>query len=247
MNRNVLVPPMAVSLWGEDMSLLTPWVTTVLGTALFVTGGWLAQLSPSPEAPTPTKLRDVVSPSKLSKTKSSVPKALTQTKPESRAVEQKETTPAVKADATSPAPASPKRQLVVLASHATKQAQPKDCPPLFVLFFGKNKKQPFPIRRSKWRSLKAWFKKHNDTTLVLRGYADGKGAKAYNLLLSYHRAQTVQALLLKEGFPSQRIRLEARGNLDNQRARNVRGNQRRVVLNVPGYESCERQRREEQL
>ncbi|TNE51693.1 MAG: hypothetical protein EP343_03165 [Deltaproteobacteria bacterium] len=247
MNRNALIPPVAVSLWGEDLSLLTPWVTTVLGAALFVTGGWLAQVSPSPEASAPMKVRDVVSPSTSSKAKPSAPNTLAQGKPESHAAENKETAPAVRADVTSPAPVSPNPRLVVLASHTTKQAQPKDCPPLFVLFFGKNKKQPFPIRRSKWRSLKAWFKKHNDTTLVLRGYADGKGAKAYNLLLSYHRAQTVQALLLKEGFPSQRIRLEARGNLDNQRARNVRGNQRRVVLNVPGYESCERQRREEQL
>lgn len=246
LNLNTTSP--SAALWGEDFSVLIPWLTTVFGTFALLGGGWLQGES----SPKPTTYKEASKAPAHWKAAPVRSRAIVKVQAKPSAVVQNKARPAkpLVRHTVTPKPAPQPRlkpRLLVLASHTKRHVDPKECPPLFVLYFGKNKKKPFAVARKKWRKLVRWLRKHKSRTLVLRGFADGNGAKAYNLVLSYYRAQAVQSLLLEQGLPKRRIRVEARGNLQNRGIRKRRGNQRRVVLAVPGYESCERRINEEQL
>lgn len=56
------------------------------------------------------------------------------------------------------------------------------------------------------------LKAHPELQIILRGHADPRGDKFYNMELSLKRAEVVKAYLIKEGIGPQRIKLEAYGS-----------------------------------
>lgn len=86
--------------------------------------------------------------------------------------------------------------------------------------------------------LRDWLLAHPEAVLSVEGHADATGGEAFNLLLSFSRAQAVAAWLERVGAPKERIAPRAAGtNPPTVAPANVVSN-RQVILQIEGVEPC---------
>jgi general secretion pathway protein A len=71
---------------------------------------------------------------------------------------------------------------------------------------------------------------HPETQLVLRGYSDNSGVRAYNVKLSEFRADMVKTYLVGRGVPGESIQTIAMGPIDDDAT--IQGSMRKVVIEI---------------
>jgi OOP family OmpA-OmpF porin len=115
---------------------------------------------------------------------------------------------------------------------------PRDCPPLFPVFFKFNSALP-QLDESAVSALVRWLLDHPETTLVVDGHSDSHGTAAANFELSRRRADEVVLRFTAQHLPRKRIARRAFGQytplvgLPELSAGN-----RRVDLSVQGAPDC---------
>lgn len=86
--------------------------------------------------------------------------------------------------------------------------------------------------------LSDWLRKHADAKLLIEGHADALGPEAINLVLSFARAKSVSALLVRFGIPADRMTVRAAGA--EGAATNIDPRDRRVDVSVEGVNACKK-------
>ncbi len=236
-------------LWQEDLATVVPITTTLFGVAAILGAAWLYQPTTNT---TPQQQLQVNSPqqSHIPLPMRSSQKEKLESKQKTSTVTKSKVTAVVSSQSLSkkrvqkqtvPSKRKPQaRHKIASSNRLSKREILGDCPPLFTLYFGRNKRAPFHAPHARLKTLVSWLRAHPKTTLEVRGHADGKGAKAYNLLLSFYRANTVSRLLLRAGLPRHRMQIRAFGNLqrNSTSSPHQRTSQRIVSFQVPGYSAC---------
>jgi outer membrane protein OmpA-like peptidoglycan-associated protein len=140
----------------------------------------------------------------------------------------------------------PSTTTTTTAPATTTSTEPEvdlDCPPLFVVNFEIGAATPMPDTIDDYVVPMAdWLSSNPDTILLVEGHADSTGSEDGNLALSYRRAEAVVAELTAAGIPEDRLSARGLGQYqalvgeppDSER-------NRRVTMQVPGYEACELQ------
>lgn len=86
--------------------------------------------------------------------------------------------------------------------------------------------------------LRAWLATHTGAVLSVEGHADATGPEAYNVVLSYKRAEAAAAWLAQAGTAPERIAARAAGTrAPSRQAANAVSN-RQVILQIEGVEPC---------
>ena len=79
----------------------------------------------------------------------------------------------------------------------------------------------------------AYLNQHAQSKLIITGHADAVGSNAYNQLLGYRRAQTMQKYFVSKGLAGNRISIESKGEnepvADNKSDEGRAKNRRSVV------------------
>jgi len=87
-------------------------------------------------------------------------------------------------------------------------------PEEFIVFFDWNKADVTPEAASILDSVVAAAKKMGDTKVVATGFTDTSGSAAYNMGLSVRRAESVKAVLTRDGIPAENITTIGKGQED---------------------------------
>jgi len=81
----------------------------------------------------------------------------------------------------------------------------------------------------------AYLNQNNQATLKITGYTDETGTKDYNQELGYKRAQSLQHYFESKGIPSNKIKIESKGENEpaaNNKTKEGRANNRRTVITI---------------
>ena len=117
--------------------------------------------------------------------------------------------------------------------------QRADCPPLFMIRFPLGSAMPMTDLGSEPAALASWLAEHTEASLLLDGHADAAGSEQANLALSFRRAEAAAAVLIQAGIAADR--LQPRGFGEYQPLPGIEPDSernRRVTMQVPGYEQC---------
>ena len=117
----------------------------------------------------------------------------------------------------------------------------QDCQPLVAIAFQLGSTKPIITdARPALDGLVAFLKRHPDARVSVEGHADAVGPEDYNLLLSYRRAKAVVLLLSSSGVTEDRMVISAAGEFALlEGVPGDSGENRRVLLQVKGAESCQ--------
>lgn len=146
----------------------------------------------------------------------------------------------------SPAPA-PLEQAPPAAKTGAGESSPAQLPireatclPAVSIAFPNNSAQPLlDGAQAQLEPLLKWLKEHGDATLLVEGHADPRGGEAYNVMLSYSRAQAVIAWLAGLGVEKRRTTPLAAGTaLPNDPSLVVADN-RMALLQMAGVANCQ--------
>lgn len=74
--------------------------------------------------------------------------------------------------------------------------------------------QILPAGRDNLRSLAQSLQQYPGTEVLIVGHTDSQGSDSYNMGLSLRRAQAAKNYLVQQGIPSDRIRIEGRGETE---------------------------------
>lgn len=114
------------------------------------------------------------------------------------------------------------------------------CLPVVSIAFPYNSVQPILEGvQVRLEPLLDWLKGHPDATLVVEGHTDPRGGEAYNLMLSYSRAQAVISWLSSLGLEKQRVTPLAAGKAPPNSPAITVGANRMALLQVPGVAHCQ--------
>jgi len=103
-----------------------------------------------------------------------------------------------------------------------------DCPPEIYFSFAINATTPKWLdRKKKIKLIKGWLKNHPQDSILLSGYASPSGTVEHNLLLSYQRAKSVKALLMRAGIDQNQLIIRAFGEYAISRGRPESTSQRK--------------------
>ncbi len=86
--------------------------------------------------------------------------------------------------------------------------------------------------------LRDWLLAHQGAIISVEGHADATGPEAYNVLLSYKRAETVAAWLINSGAPAAQIATRAAGVSPPVHWTTEMQSNRQVILQIEGVEAC---------
>ena len=81
----------------------------------------------------------------------------------------------------------------------------------------------------------AYLNQNNQATLSITGHTDEIGTAGYNKKLGYRRAQSMQLYFESKGIPSNKIKIESKGENEpasNNRTKAGRANNRRTVITI---------------
>ncbi len=102
------------------------------------------------------------------------------------------------------------------------------CPPEIYFSFAMNATTPkWPGRKENIKKVKDWLKNHPQDPILLSGYASPSGTVEHNLLLSYQRAKSVKALLMRAGIDQNQLIIRAFGEYAISRGRPESTSQRK--------------------
>ena len=90
----------------------------------------------------------------------------------------------------------------------------------------------------KTAALRDWLLAHKGAILSVEGHADSTGPEAFNVLLSYKRAEAVAAWLVKAGAPAEQIATRAAGTRPPAHWTTEMQSNRQVILQIEGVEAC---------
>ncbi len=116
-----------------------------------------------------------------------------------------------------------------------------DCPPEIYFSFAINARIPkWPDRKKKIKQIKDWLKNHPRDSILLSGYASPSGTVEHNLLLSYQRAKSVKALLMRAGIDQNQLIIRAFGEhaISRGRPESTSQRKRRVSLLFETTANC---------
>jgi outer membrane protein OmpA-like peptidoglycan-associated protein len=91
---------------------------------------------------------------------------------------------------------------------------------------------------AKAAALRDWLLAHKGAMLSVEGHADATGPEAFNVLLSYKRAEAVAAWLVKAGAPAEQIATRAAGTRRPAHWTTEMQSNRQVILQIEGVEAC---------
>ena len=86
--------------------------------------------------------------------------------------------------------------------------------------------------------LRDWLLAHKEAVLSVEGHADASGPEAFNVLLSYKRAEKVAAWLAQFGAPAAQIATRAAGTRPPAHWTADMQNNRQVILQIEGVAVC---------
>ncbi|MCF6249808.1 MAG: OmpA family protein [Methylococcaceae bacterium] len=116
-----------------------------------------------------------------------------------------------------------------------------DCPPEIYFSFAINATTPkWPGRKENIKKVKDWLKNHPHDPILLSGYASPSGTVEHNLLLSYQRAKSVKALLMRAGIDQNQLIIRAFGEyaISQRRPESTSQRKRRVSLLFETTANC---------
>ena len=116
-----------------------------------------------------------------------------------------------------------------------------ECPPVISFTFATNAIIPKWLgRKEKIKQVKDWLKNHPQDSILLSGHASASGAEEYNLLLSFRRAKSVKALLMRAGIEQNQLIIRAFGEQATPRGqpRSTSRKNRRVSLLFETTANC---------
>lgn len=148
--------------------------------------------------------------------------------------------------ATPPAGASPGQTSSVPRDDAGATIREKSksgeavCLPVVSVAFAYNSAQPIlEGAQAQLAPLLEWLEAHPEATLVVEGHADRKGREAYNVMLSYSRAQAVIAWLVKLGLDRRQLTPLAAGAAQPKNPALSIADNRMALLQVEGVAVCQ--------
>ncbi|TLG75073.1 OmpA family protein [Methylocystis sp. B8] len=113
------------------------------------------------------------------------------------------------------------------------------CLPAISVAFSNNSAQPLlDGAQAQLEPLLKWLKDHGDATLLVEGHADPRGREAYNVMLSYSRAQAVIAWLAGLGIEKRRMTPLAAGAALPKNPSLVVADNRMALVQVAGIANC---------
>lgn len=119
------------------------------------------------------------------------------------------TAPAVADDSNPRAPAGPDFSGDAPSKHRVDDLSASDghnqLEPMAVVLFGFDSAKLSAVDTSQLESAVNWLAAHPRELLVIEGYADPTGSRAYNIALSQRRAEAVNRRLVELGVPPSRI------------------------------------------
>ncbi len=86
-----------------------------------------------------------------------------------------------------------------------------------------------------------WLRKHPEGRLLVEGHTDSKGSEAFNVMLSYARAQAAIAWLVKYGVPQNQTTPLAAGPAQPDDRSLIIADNRMALLRVEGVAPCHNQ------
>lgn len=114
------------------------------------------------------------------------------------------------------------------------------CLPAISIAFSNNSAQPvLDGAQAQLEPLLKWLKDHGDATLLVEGHAGPKGGEAYNVMLSYSRAQAVIAWLAGLGIEKRRMTPLAAGTALPKNPSLVVADNRMALVQVAGAANCQ--------
>lgn len=145
-----------------------------------------------------------------------------------------------------PAPA-PLAQAPPAAREEAKEISPAPLPireatclPAISIAFSNNSAQPLlDGAQAQLEPLLKWLKDHGDATLLVEGHADPRGGEAYNVMLSYSRAQAVIAWLAGLGVEKRRMTPLAAGTAPPKDPSLVVADNRMALVQMAGVANCQ--------
>ncbi len=136
------------------------------------------------------------------------------------------------APAATPAPAA-------AAAPAPESRPPAVCLPIVSIPFDLNSARLKATGLDeKTAALRDWLLAHKGAILSVEGHADSTGPEAFNVLLSYKRAEAVAAWLVKAGAPAEQIATRAAGTRPPAHWTTEMQSNRQVILQIEGVEAC---------
>ncbi len=151
-----------------------------------------------------------------------------------------------RAGESSPAPA-PIEQAPPAAKTRAGESSPAQLPireatclPAVSIAFPNNSAQPLlDGAQAQLEPLLKWLKEHGDATLLVEGHADPRGGEAYNVMLSYSRAQAVIAWLAGLGVEKRRTTPLAAGTALPKDPSLVVADNRMALVQMAGVANCQ--------
>ena len=116
---------------------------------------------------------------------------------------------------------------------------PPPCAPAASIPFERNSAKPIlATAAADAAPLRDWLTRHPQAVLLVEGHTDSTGAEAYNVVLSFKRAQAVIAWLGGLGLPKDRMSPRAAGPELPRNGATVVASNRQVILQIEGVDIC---------
>lgn len=137
------------------------------------------------------------------------------------------------------APPVERAPATVPAIVATPAPAPAPCLPAVAIAFDRNSAKPIlTTAEADVGPLREWLAKSPQAVLLVEGHTDSTGAEAYNVVLSFKRAQAVIAWLGGLGLPKDRMSPRAAGPELPRNGAAVVASNRQVILQIEGVDIC---------
>jgi outer membrane protein OmpA-like peptidoglycan-associated protein len=127
------------------------------------------------------------------------------------------------------------------APRAPVEAEPQaaDCLPIVSIGFGFKSARPLTqTAEERLAPLLEWVRDRPYAHLLVEGHTDAKGAEAYNVMLSYSRAQSVMAWLAKSGVRKSQMTALAAGTAQPEDPSLIVSENRMALVRVEGVAPC---------
>lgn len=116
------------------------------------------------------------------------------------------------------------------------------CLPIVSIAFPHNSAQPIlDGAEARVKPLLTWLRDHPKAMLSVEGHADTQGKEAYNVVLSFARAQAIIAWLARSGLEKERMTSLAAGSALPMNSSLVVAENRMALVQVQGVAGCQSQ------